>query len=112
MSTTLSGELHCTDYNDSYQLLRIPRAYSYRLTASGGGKLAFKIEQFMVDETKGPAEAWYIIEEKSKIQSGTTLTGTFTVLEEPNESQSSIKVTFLREFLSHGVDYNLFFEPA
>jgi hypothetical protein len=114
MSTTLSGELHNVDYSDSFQLLRIPRTYSYRLTASGGGKLALKVEQFKVDETKGPEEMWYKIEEKSEIQDGTTLNGMFTVVPEagPGESQQSIRITFLREFLSHGVDYELFFEPA
>ena len=112
MATYLRGALYGTDYKDSFQLLRHQQTYNYTLTASGGGRVAFKVEQWKVEPSHGPVEKWYVIEEKSKVQSGTTLNGTFTVSVEPGEAQSSILLTFTREFLSAGVDFELSFAPA
>jgi hypothetical protein len=57
------------------------------------------------------------IEDKSKVATGATLKGSFTVPVtqiSANDSTNStlIRVTFSREFASDGVDYNLYFYPA
>src|SRR5437773_573331 len=108
MSTTLKGDLHHTDYSDSFELARLPRTYTYSLSASDGGKVSLKIETYapaLLGESGGGH--WYTTEEKSKIASGTTLNGEFTVGKTALSSSSyadytTIKITFSRELASDG----------
>lgn len=116
MSTTLSGELHNLDYSDDFQLTRSAASYKYELTPSGGGRVSFKVESFQ-PHYPGIASKWTTIEDKSKVSSGATLNGSFTVpitkISDTDTSNSTlIRVTFSREFASQGVDYKLFFDPA
>jgi len=119
MSTTISGDLYGVDYSDKYELVRTARTYKYDLTASGGGKVSFKVEWFsppLLGEV-GVSGHWYVLEDKSKVASGTTLNGSFTVPKHQIDSSSSsdqtqIRLTFSREFASAGANYKLFFEPA
>jgi len=116
MSTTLSGDLHNLDYSDDYQLTRTADTYKYELTPSDGGKVSFRVESFQPHYPGIPSN-WSTIEDKSKVASGATLTGTFTVpptkISATDSTNSTlIKVTFSREVLSAGVDYKLVFYPA
>lgn len=119
MSTTINGDLHNLDYSDHCEFVRTARIYNYELTASGGGKVSFKVEFFsppLLGEV-GVSGHWYVLEDKSKIASGTTLKGSFTVPKTQLSSsstsdQTQIRLTFSRALASKGVDYRLFFEPA
>jgi hypothetical protein len=116
MSTTLSGELHNLDYSDDYQLTRTADSYKYELTPSGGGRVSFKVESFQPHYPGIPSK-WTTIEDKSKVSSGATLNGSFTVPSTQISASDStnstlIRVTFSREFASNGVDYKLYFYPA
>lgn len=119
MSTTLSGDLHDLDYSDKFELVRTARTYNYELTASGGGKVSFKVEWYhppLLGEV-GVSGQWWSLEDKSKVASGTTLNGSFIVPKHNIDSSSSsdqtqIRLIFSREFASAGVNYKLFFEPA
>src|SRR6478672_10555362 len=116
MSTTLSGGLHSLDYSDDYQLTRNAASYNYELTPSSGGRVSFKVESFQ-PHYPGISSKWTTIEDKSKVATGATLTGTFTVpttkISATDSTNSTlIKVTFSREVLSAGVDYKLVFYPA
>jgi hypothetical protein len=90
------------------------------MTASGGGRASFKVEWYQPhfpDLPKGANQGWATLVEKSKIASGVTASGEFTVpktLNGPSSSVSSteIRMTFAREVLSDGVDYNLTYDPA
>jgi hypothetical protein len=118
MSTTIQGDLHNTDYSDKIELVRTARAYKYEVSASGGGTVSFKMEYFqpaLLGETGG-RDQWWTIEDKSKVASGATLTGSFTVprtqLTSTTDTDSTrIRATFSREFASTGVDYTLLFYP-
>ena len=116
MSTTLSGDLHNLDYSDDYQLTRTADVYKYELTPSDGGKVSFRVESFQ-PHYPGISSKWSTIEDKSKVASGATLTGSFTVpstkISDTDSTNSTlIKVTFSREVSSAGVDYKLVFYPA
>ena len=116
MSTTLSGDLHNLDYSDDYQLTRTADVYKYELTPSDGGRVSFRVESFQ-PHYPGISSKWSTIEDKSKVASGATLTGSFTVpptkISATDSTNSTlIKVTFSREVLSAGVDYKLVFYPA
>jgi hypothetical protein len=116
MATTLSGELHNLDYNDQYELTRTADVYKYELTPSGGGRVSFKVESFQ-PHYPGISSKWSTIEDKSKVSSGATLTGSFTLpstqISDTNCSPSTLmRVTFSREALSQGVDYKLVFYAA
>ena len=116
MSTTLSGDLHNLDYSDDYQLTRTADSYKYELTPSGGGRVSFKVESFQPHYPGIPSK-WTTIEDKSKVSSGATLNGSFTVPSTQISASDStnstlIRVTFSREFASNGVDYKLYFYPA
>jgi hypothetical protein len=119
MSTTISNDLYDLDYSDKFELVRTARTYNYELTASGGGRVSFKIEWYsppLLGEV-GVSGHWYDLEDKSKVASGTTLNGSFTVPKHQIDSsswsdQTQLRLTFSREFASAGVSYKLFFEPA
>ena len=119
MSTTISGDLHHTDYSDKVELVRTARAYDYELSASGGGKVAFKAEFYappLLGEV-GTHGQWYPLEDKVKVESGDTFNGSFTVPRTQISSSSysddtQIRLHFSREFASTGVDYKLTFQPA
>src|SRR5438874_5393984 len=83
MSTTLTGELCGLDTKDTHELGRIPRKYDYSVKASGGGTLRFKVDHFTGDQIGVGADnvpgRWLTIEERIKIESGHTTTGSFTL---------------------------------
>lgn len=118
MSTTIKGSLSGTDYSDKYELSRQARTYEYKLTASDGGKVSFKVEKYsppLLGESGGGQ--WYTIEDKSRVASGTSFEGRFvvpeTVLSSSSTSEwSTIRITFSRKALSHAVGYEFYFEPA
>src|SRR4051812_25060931 len=120
MSYTMSGQLHGADYNDAYTTTRTADTYKYDLTPTGSGRASFKVERYQPhfpDLPKGTNEGWETIEEKSKVASGATLSGTFTVPKTLNGATSSvssteIRLTFSHEFLSDKVDYKLVYSPA
>lgn len=118
MSTTITGELHGLDTKDTSELARLARRYNYSVKASGGGTLRFKIEHFTGDElgigvdyVKGK---WITLEDRSKIESGHTCTGSFTLPLTRNMSDGMglVKFIFSRGMGTKGVDYEFFMEPA
>jgi hypothetical protein len=117
MSTTISGELHGFDTKDQCELTRVACKYSYSVKASGGGTLRFKVEHYTGDEIALDGDAnkgrWFTIEERIKIESGHTTTGSFTVPETLNlDGSGLIKLIFSRGLGTQGVDYEFFMEPA
>jgi len=118
MSTSVSGELHSWDTEDKLQMGRQARTYNYRVTASGGGTLRFKVEHFTGDELGVGADfvpgKWITIEERIKIESGHTTSGSFTLPETRNvqEGMGTMRLTFSRGLGTKGVDYDFFMEPA
>lgn len=118
MSTTISGELNGVDTKDSCDLARLARTYTYRVKASGGGKLRFKIKHFTGDEIGVGADyvkgKWITIEDRSKIETGHTCTGSFKLATTRNmsEDMGSLRLIFSRGLGTKGVDYEFFMEPA
>lgn len=115
MSTTLSGSLNGLDTKDTYERTRLARDYTYRLTASGGGTLRFKIQKYAAgdigvgaDSTKG---RWVTVLPRFKTNGGQTCTGAFTIPGFDGDS-ASVKFIFSRGLGTKGVDYNFFMEPA
>jgi len=118
MSTTISGELHGTDTKDTFDYARLARKYNYTVKASGGGTLRFKAEHYTGDQLGIGADyvkgKWVTIEERVKIESGHTMTGSFTVPHTLNmdEDEGSLRLIFSRGLGTKGVDYEFFMEPA
>jgi hypothetical protein len=115
MSTTITNDLHGTNTSDMFELLREARKYNYTVSASGGGKLSFRVEWMSTLHPQGQPnkELWSKIEDKSKIQSGTELKGSFTAPESfPKSGQARIRLYFTRAILSEGVDYKFTMSPA
>lgn len=118
MSTTVSGELHGTDTKDTFELARQTRNYDYSVKASGGGTLRFKIEHYTGDQLGVGADyvkgKWITIEDRSKIESGHTCKGSFTLPGTLNmaDGMGSLKLIFSRGLGTKGVDYEFFMEPA
>ncbi|MEM8807509.1 MAG: hypothetical protein AAGF01_15935 [Cyanobacteria bacterium P01_G01_bin.38] len=117
MSTTVKGELKGLDTKDTCEFVRQVRKYSYRVKASGGGTLRFKIEHFTGDELGIGADyvkgKWITIEDRSKIKSGNTCTGSFDLPITHNlDDRGSVKLIFSRGLGTKGVDYEFFMEPA
>jgi hypothetical protein len=106
-SGTITGTLHGLDYGDNKIETLSQGIYDYTLTASGGGRLAFKVE---AHQHVGAADRqhWVTVEEKSKVQSGTGLEGDFAADDNLNAT-CEIRFNFNREVLSDGVDYVLTF---
>ncbi|SDY94854.1 hypothetical protein SAMN05660209_04171 [Geodermatophilus africanus] len=99
---TISGDLHNADYGDNVVRDMTAGDYQYTLSASDGGKLAFKVE------CKNDRDNWETIEEKQKIRNA-EVNGHFTVLDQTGGS-SDVRFNFNREFLGNGVDYVLEYE--
>ena len=118
MSTTASGELHGLDTKDTCEYTREARKYNYTVKASGGGTLRFKAEYFTGDQLGVGADfvpgKWLTIEERVKIESGHTLTGSFTLipLYTSTDNQGLLRLIFSRGLGTKGVDYEFFMEPA
>ena len=106
-SGTVTGTLHGLDYGDNVIDELTQGIYDYTLTASGGGRLAFKVEahQHVGDKDR---EHWVTVEEKSKVQSGTALKGDFAA-DDNLKATCEIRFNFNREVFSDGVDYLLTF---
>lgn len=111
-SGTVSGDLHGTDYGDNVLRGLDEGVYDYTVTASGGGELAFSVEEeYWINGDHLGEKAkhnWPTIEKKSKIRSGSTLSGQFTT-DITLGDFVSVRFNFNREFLSDGVDYTLTF---
>lgn len=103
--STITGNLFDLDTKDSYEVSKTPKAYSYKLKASGGGKLSFKVELCSVP-LGSPGGTWSTIEEKSDIQSGVTAAGSFDAAAS-GFSESHLRFTFSRKALTKGVSYEL-----
>ena len=118
MSTTISGELNGLDTKDTCDLARLARKYSYRVKANGGGKLRFKIKHFTGDQIGVGADyvkgKWITIENRSKIESGHTCSGSFKLPPTLNmpDGLGSLRLIFSRGLGTKGVDYEFFMEPA
>jgi hypothetical protein len=118
MSTTIKGDLHGFNTEDKCELGRQARKYNYSVQASGGGTLRFKAEHFTGDELGVGADyvkgKWVTIEERIKIESGHTTTGSFTLPTTRNapEGTGSLRLIFSRGLGTKGVDYEFFMEPA
>lgn len=115
MSTTITNDLHGTNTSDMFEFLRDARKYNYSVRASGGGNLSFRVEWMLTMHPQGQPnkEIWSKIEDKSKIQSGTTLNGSFSAPESfPKSGQARIRLYFTRAVLSEGVDYHFEMSPA
>jgi len=110
MSTTITGNLFDLDTVDAIEYSRVPRDYNYTLKATGGGKLSFKIEHSSVP-LGSSGGSWSTIEEKSKVESGHTQSGSFTAAAS-GSANSHLKFTFSRAALTKGVSYELYFSPA
>ena len=77
-SGTIKGELSGTDYGDNHERFLEEGTYDYTVKATDGGKLAFKVEVKEFPELgESGGTRWNTVEQKSKIQSGTTLRGDF-----------------------------------
>lgn len=102
---TISGQLKGTNYGDNERLDVRAGDYGYTVSATGDGKLSFKVE------AKNEHDNWETVEQKSKIRGGTTLDGSFTV---PAQSLDAgeVRFNFNREFLSSEVGYRLDYEPT
>jgi hypothetical protein len=111
-SGTVSGDLHGTDYGDNVVRGLDEGVYDYTVKASGGGELAFSVEEeYWINGDNLGEKAkhnWPTIEKKSKIRSGSTLSGQFTTHVTLGDFVS-VRFNFNREFLSDGVDYTLTF---
>jgi hypothetical protein len=118
MSTTMSGELHSFDTKDSSEISRVPGAYTYTVSASGGGTLRFKIEYFSGDEIAPPGDAvhgqWLTLEDRQKIDSGNSLNGSFTLPKSANasETETQLRLIFSRGLGTVGVDYQFAMQLA
>jgi hypothetical protein len=115
MSTTITNDLHGTNTSDMFEFLREARKYNYTVSASGGGRVAFRVDVMSTMHPQGSPnkEIWVTIEDKSKIQSGTELKGSFTAPESfPKSGQARLRFYFTRAVLSEGVDYKFEMSPA
>jgi hypothetical protein len=88
MSTTITGDLHGFNTKDQSEISRVACKYDYSVKASDGGTLRFKVEHYTGDQIALDGDAlkgeWETIEERIKIESGHTTTGSFTVPETLN----------------------------
>ena len=118
MSTTIKGDLHGLNTEDKCELGREARTYDYSVKASGGGTLRFKVEHYTGDQLGVGADyvkgKWITIEERIKIESGHTTTGSFTLPTTLNapDGQGSMRLIFSRGLGTKGVDYEFFMEPS
>ena len=107
---TIKEVLSGTNYGDNVQRFLEEGTYDYTLKATEGGKLAFKVEVKDYPELgESGSPRWRTVEEKSKIQSGTTLRGDF-VASSSLETGAEVRFNFNREFLSQKVGYELTFQ--
>ncbi|MBE7172598.1 MAG: hypothetical protein INR73_18610 [Williamsia sp.] len=103
--STITGNLFDLDTKDSFETSKAPKVYNYKVKASGGGKLSFKVELCSVP-LGSPGGTWSTIEEKSDIASGVTASGQFNAAAS-GMSDSHLRFTFTRKVLTHGVSYEL-----
>ena len=103
--STITGNLFDLDTKDSFEMSKTPKAYTYKLKATGGGKVSFKVELCSVP-LGSPGGTWSTIEEKSDIESGVTASGKFDAAA-AGFSESHLRFSFSRKALTHGVSYEL-----
>ncbi len=104
----ITGVLEDTNYGDNHdydgsQALE-PGTYDYTVTATHGGKLAFKVQ---TREFEG-SDSWVTVVDKAKIRGGQTLGGSF-LAESPPADVATVRFNFNREFASQRVGYELEF---
>ncbi|WP_164115243.1 hypothetical protein [Sphingorhabdus sp. Alg239-R122] len=111
---TIRNDLRKGDYRDAFDRYLEPGRYRYTLTASGGGKVAFKVREHTRQGEGKRIRKWKIlIEPKSRISGGSELDGEFLVHEdklfrdsEPAETTRT-QFIFTRKAFSAGVDYEI-----
>ena len=106
---SITGTLEHTNYGDNEERELEAGTYSYDLTASGEGKLSFKVETRVLDEHGGGAH-WETVERKEKIRDG-SFSGTFDAAATVGD-QTLVRFNFNREFLGKAVDYQLDYVKA
>jgi hypothetical protein len=82
MSTTITGDLHGLDTKDKSKLYKAPKKYKYTVSASGGGKLRFKVKYYTGDQySPNPGDGlkgkWRTLIKREKVDSGASLSGSF-----------------------------------
>jgi len=118
MSTTITGGLHGLDTKDNIKLYKAPKKYKYTVSASGGGKLRFKVKYYTGDEYSpypgdGLKGKWRTLVKREKIDSGASLSGSFDLPQSlGGQSTTELKLIFSRGFATTGVDYNFSMEAA
>jgi hypothetical protein len=117
-TTTFRGGLHGLDTKDKDKFYKPPGKYKYNVSASGGGKLRFKVKYYTGDqtETKNGDEvhgSWNTLVKREKVDSGSTLSGNFDLPQsQGGQSTTELKVIFSRGLGTKGVDYNFSMDPA
>jgi hypothetical protein len=103
----ITGELSGTNYGDNKDRVLDEGTYDYTLKATDSGRLAFKVQVKEYPELgESGSPRWITVEEKSKINGGSTLKGSF-VASSSLEAATEVRFNFNREFLSSKVGYNL-----
>lgn len=114
-SVSISDDLKKTDYSDSNTIGFDIGTYDYTFKVDGGGRASLKIEaaSYVLQGEKGK-KSWRTIVDKQKVVSGSTLTGSITLVnsfaDEKAAEIAEVKVTFSREFLGKGVEYDFTME--
>jgi hypothetical protein len=116
MPTTLKGDLHGFDTEDKCEFSRKAGFYNYSIKASDGGNVHLKIEHYTGDQIGLDADAikgtWKTIEERIKIESNHSTTGSFSLSETLNANGNGLmRVKFSRGLGTNGVDYEFVMTP-
>ena len=111
----ICGRLYGTDTRDRYERGVPAGIYDFEVSAAGGGRLNFKVEAYQPPMLGGGGRGfWYDIEPRSKVASGSHLTGNFRVSETRLSSsvsipEGAIRIVFSRGVGTRGVDYDFSF---
>ena len=116
MTDTIPGDLHGLNTVDKHQMDRRAGAYEYSITASGGGNVHLKIEHYTGDQPGTDIDSikghWKTIEERAKVESGHTMTGSFTLPETlDSNGYGRMRVKLSRGIGTKGVDYKFVMNP-
>lgn len=111
----ICGRLYGTDTRDRYERGVPAGTYDFEVSASGGGRLRFKVEAYQPPMLGGGGGGfWYAIEPRSRVASGSQLTGSFRVPDTHLSSsvsipEGTIRIIFSRGAGTRGVDYDFSF---
>jgi hypothetical protein len=118
MSTTIKGDLHSLDTKGTSDLYKTPGKYKYTVSATGGGKLRFKVKYYSGDEYSpfpgdGLKGKWYTLVKREKVDSGAILSGSFDLPQSlGGQSTTQLRLIFSRGFATTGVDYDFSMQAA